>query len=159
MRKIMMGILHFRERLLPQYEARFRELAESQSPDALLITCSDSRLLPDVLMSIDPGDMFVMRNVGNLVPPATVEGASTGEPVRGDADRVRGPRAEGASTDRGLRPFRVRRDEGGARRASRCPTRRTSPSGCTTPRPRRSAWSTRGRLTRGCRLGTTSSRN
>jgi carbonic anhydrase len=79
MRKIMMGIIHFRECLLPQYEARFRELAESQSPDALLITCSDSRLLPDVLASVNPGELFVMRNVGNLVPPATVDGASTGD--------------------------------------------------------------------------------
>jgi carbonic anhydrase len=55
------------------------ELAEDQAPDALLITCSDSRLLPDVLVTVDPGELFVMRNVGNLVPPATVEGASTGD--------------------------------------------------------------------------------
>jgi carbonic anhydrase len=79
MRKILLGILNFRDRLLPHYEARFRALAEGQSPDALLITCSDSRLLPDVLMSIDPGELFVMRNVGNLVPPATVYGDSTGD--------------------------------------------------------------------------------
>jgi carbonic anhydrase len=79
MRKILMGIIHFREQLLPQYEARFRDLAKSQSPDALLITCSDSRLLPDVLAGVDPGELFVMRNVGNLVPPATVHGDSTGD--------------------------------------------------------------------------------
>jgi carbonic anhydrase len=79
MRKILQGILQFRERLLPQYEARFRELAEGQAPEALLITCSDSRLLPDVLVSVDPGELFVVRNVGNLVPPATVDGASTGD--------------------------------------------------------------------------------
>ena len=79
MRKILMGVVRFREQLLPQYEARFRALAEGQAPDALLITCSDSRLLPDVLASVDPGELFVMRNVGNLVPPATVDGASTGD--------------------------------------------------------------------------------
>jgi carbonic anhydrase len=79
MRKIIMGIINFRGNLLPQYEARFRDLAEAQTPDALLITCSDSRPLPDVLMSIDPGELFVMRNVGNLVPPATVYGDSTGD--------------------------------------------------------------------------------
>src|SRR5262249_50801761 len=79
MRKILMGILNFRERLLQQYEARIHELAEDQAPDAMLVTCSDSRLLPDVLVSVDPGELFVMRNVGNLVPPATVEGASTGD--------------------------------------------------------------------------------
>ena len=79
MRKILLGILNFRDRLLPHYEARFRALAEGQSPDALLITCSDSRLLPDVLVSVDPGELFVMRNVGNLVPPSTVDGDSTGD--------------------------------------------------------------------------------
>jgi carbonic anhydrase len=79
MRKIVMGIINFREHLLPRYEARFRELAEEQAPDALLITCSDSRLLPDVLASVDPGELFVMRNVGNLIPPATVYGDSTGD--------------------------------------------------------------------------------
>ncbi len=79
MRKLIMGIVDFRERLLPQYAKRFEELARGQSPDTLFITCSDSRVVPDLLVSTDPGDLFVMRNVGNLVPPATVEGASTGD--------------------------------------------------------------------------------
>ena len=79
MRKLIRGIVEFRERELPQYAARFRELARGQSPDALFITCSDSRVVPDLLVSTDPGDLFTMRNVGNLVPPATAEGASTGD--------------------------------------------------------------------------------
>jgi carbonic anhydrase len=79
MRKLILGIVDFRERLLPQYAERFRSLAKSQAPDALFITCSDSRVVPDLLASTDPGDLFVMRNVGNLVPPATVDGASTGD--------------------------------------------------------------------------------
>src|SRR5580700_5658148 len=79
MRKLIMGIVDFRERLLPQYAERFRELSRGQSPDTLFITCSDSRVVPDLLVSTDPGELFVMRNVGNLVPPATVEGASTGD--------------------------------------------------------------------------------
>lgn len=79
MRKLILGIVDFRERLLPQYAKRFRELAEGQSPDTLFITCADSRVVPDLLVSTDPGDLFTMRNVGNLVPPATVEGLSTGD--------------------------------------------------------------------------------
>lgn len=79
MRKLIMGIVDFRERLLPQYAERFQNLAHGQTPDVLFITCSDSRVVPDLLVSTDPGDLFVMRNVGNLVPPATVDGASTGD--------------------------------------------------------------------------------
>ena len=79
MRKLIMGIVDFRERLLAQHAERFRDLAQGQTPDALFITCSDSRIVPDLLASTDPGDLFVMRNVGNLVPPATAEGASTGD--------------------------------------------------------------------------------
>ena len=79
MRKLIMGIVDFHERLRPQYAERFRELAVSQSPDALFITCSDSRVVPDLLASSHPGDLFTMRNVGNLVPPATAEGISTGD--------------------------------------------------------------------------------
>src|SRR5262245_13425696 len=79
MRKLIMGIVDFRERMLPQYQERFRELAHTQTPDALFITCSDSRVVPDLLASTNPGDLFTMRNVGNLIPPATLEGASTGD--------------------------------------------------------------------------------
>lgn len=79
MRKLIQGIVNFREQVLPQYEEHFRRLSQGQTPDALFITCSDSRVVPDLLMSTDPGDLFVMRNVGNLVPPATVEGSSTGD--------------------------------------------------------------------------------
>lgn len=79
MRKLIMGIVDFRERMLPQYAERFRDLASTQSPDALFITCSDSRVVPDLLASTHPGDLFTMRNVGNLVPPATTEGISTGD--------------------------------------------------------------------------------
>jgi carbonic anhydrase len=79
MHKLISGIVDFRERMLPQYAERFRDLALTQTPDALFITCSDSRVVPDLLASTHPGDLFTMRNVGNLIPPATAEGVSTGD--------------------------------------------------------------------------------
>jgi len=79
MRKLISGIVEFRELHLPKYAERFRDLALAQSPDALFVTCSDSRVVPDLLASTDPGDLFTMRNVGNLVPPATAEGISIGD--------------------------------------------------------------------------------
>jgi len=78
-RKLIMGIVDFHERLRPKYAERFRELALAQSPDVLFISCSDSRVVPELLASSHPGDLFTMRNVGNLVPPATAEGISIGD--------------------------------------------------------------------------------
>jgi carbonic anhydrase len=73
------GIVEFREKMLPQYAEQFSKLALAHAPDALFITCSDSRVVPDLLASTHPGDLFTMRNVGNLIPPATAEGASPGD--------------------------------------------------------------------------------
>jgi carbonic anhydrase len=79
MKKLIAGIVDFRERMLPQYAERFKELALAQKPDALFITCADSRVVPDLLASTHPGDLFTVRNVGNLVPPATADGMSIGD--------------------------------------------------------------------------------
>ena len=79
MRNLLLGLLEFRDRSLGLYRDRFRELSESQAPDTLFITCSDSRLVPSLLASAEPGELFVMRNVGNLIPPAKEDGTSSGD--------------------------------------------------------------------------------
>ncbi len=73
MKKLLRGIIDFRKRLLKQYRKKFSKLAWlGQSPDLLLVSCCDSRVAPNVFASTDPGDVFVLRNIGNLVPPYSV---------------------------------------------------------------------------------------
>lgn len=69
MKKLLHGILNFRNNISDERREQFARLAQGQSPDALLIACSDSRVAPNVFASTDPGDVFVTRNVGNIVPP------------------------------------------------------------------------------------------
>ena len=69
MQKLIRGIVQFRETKRDGYAETFTRLALGQQPDALFIACSDSRVAVNVFASTDPGDLFVVRNVGNLVPP------------------------------------------------------------------------------------------
>ena len=69
MKKLIEGIIQFHETRRQGYEETFSKLALGQKPDALFIACSDSRVAVNVFASTDPGDLFVFRNVGNLVPP------------------------------------------------------------------------------------------
>lgn len=64
------GLDRFRSTHFPRLEDRFRRLAEEgQEPHTLFIGCSDSRVLPELLADAGPGELFVVRNVGGLVPP------------------------------------------------------------------------------------------
>ena len=63
------GIRRFQTQIYPAQAERFqRVMSEPQRPHALIITCADSRIHPDMLTQADPGEIFVTRNIGNLVP-------------------------------------------------------------------------------------------
>ena len=68
MQDIIEGFLKFRREAFPQRSALYKQLAASQHPRTLFISCSDSRLVPELVTQQEPGDMFVIRNAGNIVP-------------------------------------------------------------------------------------------
>ncbi len=76
-RRLIDGYTAFLSERLPQEQARFHELAETgQHPETMVIGCSDSRVSPEVIFDARPGELFVARNVANLVPPYTPDGAT-----------------------------------------------------------------------------------
>ncbi len=79
MKKLIRGIVEFRQKLRPEYAATFARLALGQSPDTLFIACSDSRVVPNLFASTDPGDLFVIRNMGNLIAPCGPDGVPLGD--------------------------------------------------------------------------------
>ncbi len=85
MKKLINGIVDFRKNVLPSYRETFSRLALGQSPDSLFFACSDSRIAVNLFASTDPGDLFVVRNVGNLVPPCGECGISTAGESEGAA--------------------------------------------------------------------------
>ncbi len=76
--KLTSGFRRFRQRWYRGDEELFQALRQGQNPHALLIACSDSRVDPVLLTDSKPGDLFVMRNVANLVPPYSKDGGSHG---------------------------------------------------------------------------------
>ena len=68
--ELLLRLRHFRSDYFPRHQQRFQDLvAEGQHPKTLFIGCSDSRLVPYLLTGAGPGELFIVRNVGALVPP------------------------------------------------------------------------------------------
>src|SRR5262245_17324077 len=91
MHKLIQGIHQFQANVFRPQRELFERLADGQRPEVLFITCSDSRINPNLITQTDPGDLFILRNAGNLVPPygatnggeaATIEFAVVGLGVR-----------------------------------------------------------------------------
>lgn len=77
--KIITGFMQFRREVLPELSGLFQRLANEQRPTVLLVGCSDSRLVPARLVSINPGEVFEVRSVGNFVTPSGARGVSSGD--------------------------------------------------------------------------------
>lgn len=91
MLKLIQGIHQFQETDFLPLQGLFQELAKGQKPETLFVTCSDSRIDPGLLTQTQPGDLFILRNAGNIVPPfgalqggeaATIEFAVAGLGVK-----------------------------------------------------------------------------
>ncbi len=68
MERLIAGHKKFLAEVFPAKKSQYRLLAESQAPEFLFITCSDSRIVPDLILGTGPGDLFIARNAGNVVP-------------------------------------------------------------------------------------------
>ena len=75
MQKLIQGLHQFQANVFSSQRELFERLAQGQTPDALFITCSDSRINPNLITQTEPGDLFILRNAGNIIPPA---GAANG---------------------------------------------------------------------------------
>ena len=68
--RLLDGYRRFHRHIFPHRREHFHLLSDRQAPDVLFLTCADSRVVPDLILQTEPGDLFICRNVGNIVPPS-----------------------------------------------------------------------------------------
>ena len=77
MQELIKGVHRFRNDEFGNYRSLFQRLSkEGQNPHTLFITCSDSRVLVELITQSKPGDLFVVKNIGNIVPPSSATGST-----------------------------------------------------------------------------------
>lgn len=69
MRKLTKGVHEFQNNYFSSHREMFEQLSVEQHPRILFITCSDSRIDPNLVTQTQPGEMFIIRNAGNIIPP------------------------------------------------------------------------------------------
>lgn len=74
MQKLVDGAFKFRSEIFDSHQDLFQGLSRGQNPEALFITCSDSRINPNLITQTGPGELFILRNAGNIVPPYNAGG-------------------------------------------------------------------------------------
>lgn len=77
-KEIETGYRRFRTETYKRHRERYDELATGQNPDFMVISCSDSRVSPSIILDARPGELFMVRNVANLVPPFDPSGGLHG---------------------------------------------------------------------------------
>jgi carbonic anhydrase len=118
--RLIAGYRAFAATRLPVERSRFEQLAETgQQPEVMIIGCCDSRVSPEVIFDAHPGELFVVRNVANLVPPYSPTGFTHGVSAAIEFAvlwlKVKHIIVLGHSRCGGIRAFVERRDQAAAR--------------------------------------------
>lgn len=79
MQKLVDGLHKFQSEIFQTHQKLFDSLSKGQNPETLFITCSDSRISPNLITQTEPGDLFILRNAGNIIPSFGPGSAQSGE--------------------------------------------------------------------------------